>query len=139
MSRMTTQLQPISTDREKVLQAIRDSWCAETCGDPTAWSPQQPAWQQCDASAFVAWEHLGGELVLGTVFLDGEQTEHHYWNRIDGLDFDLTRAQFVRCEEIREVDVLTSSYLRTNMHAMKPEVLERIAIMRNRVAAALTA
>lgn len=134
---MTNEQQSMSPDRKKVLQAIRDSWCAETCGDPIAWSPQRPSWQQCDASAFVAWEHLGGELVLGKVFLDGVETEHHYWNRIDGRDIDLTRDQFVHGEEIREVDVLTSSYLRANMDAMKPEVRQRIAVMRTRVARAL--
>lgn len=121
------------SDREQVFQAIRDSWCAETCGESADWSPDNPSWQQCDASAFVAWEHLGGDLVLGKVFLNGHETEHHYWNRIDGHDVDLTRAQFVNGEEVREIEVVPSSFLRENLSSMKPEVLERIAIMRVKV------
>ena len=95
-------------DRERVFKAIRDSWSPETCGEPEKFSPDNPSWQQCDASAFVAWEHLGGDLVLGKVFLDGERTEHHYWNRIDGEDFDLTREQFQNGENIVEANVVPS-------------------------------
>lgn len=126
-------------DREQVFQAVRDSWCAETCGEPTAWSPSNPSWQQCDASAFVAWELLGGDLVLGKVLLDGEETEHHYWNRIDGHDFDLTREQFVRGEDIREAAVVSNSFLRENAETMKPEVRARVGIMRTNVSARLDA
>jgi len=126
-------------DTDQILQAIRDSWCAQTCGDPAGWSADNPSWQQCDVSAFVAWEHLGGDLVLGKVFLDGAETEHHYWNRVDGRDIDLTRAQFVDGQEVREVDVVTDASLREHADSIRPELLDRIAIMRDRVAARLGA
>lgn len=130
---MADQEQSKMSDSERVLQAIRESWCAETCGDPVNWSSDNPSWQQCDASAFIAWEHLGGDLVLGKVYLDDEETEHHYWNRIDRHDVDLTRGQFIDGQEVREIEVLPNSFLRENASLMKPEVLERIAIMRERV------
>ncbi len=135
---MTTQQPNSTSDIERVFQAIRDSWSAETCGTPAGWSRDNPAWQQCDASAFVAWEHLGGELVLGKVFRNGEQVEHHYWNRIDGTDVDLTRSQFTDGQEIIEHDVLTSSFLENNANSMKPDVLRRIAILRDEVNDRLT-
>ena len=120
-------------ESEDVFQAIRDSWSPEICGEPDNFSADNPSWQQCDASAFVAWEHLGGDLVLGKVFVNGEQTEHHYWNRIDGQDHDVTREQFSSGEDIVEAAVVPSAYLKENMDAMKPEVLHRIAVMRDKV------
>lgn len=126
-----------SANRELVFQIIRDSWSAETSGNSLEWSPDNPSWQQCDASAFVAWEHLGGELVLGKVFLNGQETEYHYWNRIDGVDFDLTRDQFIDGQDIEEVEVLSNSFLQQNASSMKPEVLQRITILRHKVNEAL--
>ena len=126
-------------ENEDVFQAIRDSWSPETCGEPDNFSAENPSWQQCDASAFVAWEHLGGDLVLGRVFVNGEQTEHPYWNRIDGQEYDVTREQFSNGEEIVEASVVPSDYLRKNMDSMKPEVLQRIAAMREKVKVRLAA
>ncbi|MEZ5282123.1 MAG: hypothetical protein R2770_16810 [Acidimicrobiales bacterium] len=126
-------------DRDLIFQAIRESWCPETCGEPARFTPENPSWQQCDASAFVAWEYLGGDLVLGKVFIDGEQTEHHYWNRIDGEDFDLTRDQFRDGQSIVEVNVIPDAFLKENMQTMKPEVLSRVEIMRTKVSAIVEA
>lgn len=120
-------------NRERVFEAIRDGWCPGTCGEPERFSHENPSWQQCDASAFVAWEYLGGDLVLGKVFVDGDQTEHHYWNRIDGEDIDLTRDQFRDGETIVEANVVPSDFLRQNMASMKPDVLSRVEIMRTKV------
>lgn len=122
-------------DREEIFEAIRSSWSIETCGEPEKWTPDNPAKGQCDASSFVAWEYLGGDLVLGKVLINGEQTEHHYWNRIDGEDFDLTRAQFVDGEDIVEVAVVENEFLKTNQGTMKAKVMARIGIMRDLVAA----
>lgn len=120
-------------DREEVFAAIRSSWSIETCGVPDQWTPKNPAKGQCDASSFVAWEYLGGDLVLGKVLVDGEQTEHHYWNRIDGVDFDLTREQFVNGEDVVEMAVVEDEFLSTKQETMKPEVMARIEVMRRLV------
>ena len=123
-------------EREDVIQAIRDGWSVETSAEDE-WSPENPAKGQCEVSSFVAWQYLGGDLVLAQVFLNGEQLEHHYWNRINGEDVDLTREQFRRQEEIVEVNVLQDAFLAENMNTMKPEVLGRINVLRERVAASL--
>lgn len=125
-------------DRELVFKAIRESWSRETCVEPDNYSPENPSRQQCDVSAFVAWEYLGGDLVLARVLLDGEQKEHHYWNRIDGEDFDLTREQFLDGEEIVEVDLLTNDFLVENHESMRPELVHRIGVLRERVHTRLT-
>lgn len=124
--------------REEVFDAIRSSWSVDTCGTPELWSPENPALGQCDVSSFAAWDYLGGDLVLAKVFIDGEHTEHHYWNRINGEDHDLTGEQYRGNEEIREFSVVTDEYLRSNQATMKPDVAARLGVMRAAVEARLT-
>ena len=91
-------------------------------------------------ASFVAWELLGGDLVLGEVHRgDGSFQEHHYWNRIDGDDLDLTRQQFRADEVITERQVLGGEFLRTNQDAMRPEIRVRIDRFREVVAGHLGA
>lgn len=124
-------------DISVVIDAIEASWCAETCPEPDKWSLGNPAYGQCEVSSFVAWEHLGGELVLGKVHLDGEFVEHHYWNRIDGTDIDLTRRQFKNGETITEEAVLAPDFITANRTSMRPEVSARIDRFGELVAAQL--
>lgn len=123
-------------DRHAVITAIRSSWAADTCAEGD-WLADSPAKGQCEPSSFVAWRYLGGDLVLSKVLVDGEQTEHHYWNRIDGEDLDLTREQFTKGEILEEVRVLPNDFLAENMQTMKPEMLSRIELLSGRVAAIL--
>lgn len=127
---------PKMTDRSAVFDAIRSSWAADTAAEDD-WPEDNPARGQCEPSSFVAWRYLGGDLVLAKVLVDGEQTEHHYWNRIDGEDFDLTRQQFTNGEVIEEIRVLPSDFLADNLRTMKPDMLRRIELMSNRVSAIL--
>jgi hypothetical protein len=120
-------------DRDDVVEAIRACWSEETSSSDGEWTIENPAKGQCDVSSFVAWDYLGGDLVLAKVFVDGEQVEHHYWNRIDGFDLDLTREQYSDDEEIVEHAVLQDEFLLTNQRSMKPDVMARIEIMRGAV------
>lgn len=113
--------------------ALRASWTAETSATPADWSVANPAKGQCDASSFIYWQHHGGDLVLGQVFVNGEQTEHHYWNRIGGVDVDLTSSQFTGNEEIREVAVLDEESIRERQPTMRQELADRIELLRNAV------
>lgn len=85
--------------------AIRAGWSAETC-EPAdisriAWTAENPAWGQCDITAVVVQDIVGGELVLGEVFLDGRQEGYHWWNLLPGgIRIDLTREQFRRGETV---------------------------------------
>ena len=125
--------------REQVFDAIRSSWSIDTCGTPELWTKQNPALGQCDVSSFVAWDYLGGDLVLAKVFIDGKHTEHHYWNRIDGVDHDLTGQQYRGNEEVQEFSVVSSEQLRDNQASMKPEVGARLELMRAAVKEQLAA
>lgn len=117
-------------DRKHVIHAIRQSWSKETSAVPDEWTPQNPARGQCDASSFVFWELCGGNLVLAEVFVNGEHTEHHYWNRIDGEDIDLSREQFINGEDIREKTVVPNEYMREKIPTMRPELRHRVDTLR---------
>lgn len=121
-------------DREAVVEAIRACWSKETSSTTEGWTVENPAQGQCDVSSFVAWDYLGGDLVLARVFVDDKQIEHHYWNRIADADLDLTREQYTGSERIIEHAVLKDEFLRTNQRSMKPEVMARLEVMRAAVA-----
>ena len=124
-------------DRDEVIAAIRESWSRATSGTPEEWCDRNPAKGHCDVSSFVAWEHLGGDLVLGQVHLRGEFQEFHYWNRVDGADLDLTRTQFTGREVITEDSVLESDFIAANQETMRPELIARIGAFRRAVNARL--
>lgn len=77
--------------------AIRAAWGADTC-EPQyrhRWHPGNPARGQGGITALLVQDLLGGELLLGEVFVDGIQTEYQWWNRFaPGTELDLTRHQF---------------------------------------------
>ncbi|GGQ27958.1 hypothetical protein GCM10010215_60230 [Streptomyces virginiae] len=85
--------------------AIRAGWSAETC-EPAdisrvPWTPENPAWGQCDITALVVQDLVGGDLVLGEVFHEGRQEGYHWWNLLPGgIRVDLTREQFRRGETV---------------------------------------
>jgi hypothetical protein len=75
--------------------AVRASWTAETSDRSESWTSENPAYQQCDVTARVVRDYLGGEIVVAGVVLDGQRVDRHAWNRLpSGLAVDLTREQF---------------------------------------------
>lgn len=89
--------------------AIRSSWSPETC-DPTdvaLWSPSNPARGQCAVTALVVHDLIGGQLLEAEVLHpDGAPQGFHYWNRLAGLDVDLTREQFTSEELVQEPRII---------------------------------
>jgi hypothetical protein len=76
---------------------LRAAWGPDTCDphDLQDWRPDNPARGQCGVTALVVQDLLGGDLVLGEVFVDQSKVGHHYWNRLpDGRDVDFTADQF---------------------------------------------
>lgn len=84
-------------------QAIRDAWSVDTAEEADGWTPENPSRGQCDITALVVHDLVGGEVLGADVYLDGTRIEGHMWNRLaSGLDVDLTRDQFKRGEIIGE-------------------------------------
>jgi hypothetical protein len=114
--------------------AIRASWSLETCDpiDVDNWSPARPSRGQCGATALVVRDLLGGLLLEAEVlFTNGEKQGFHYWNRLPGLDVDITADQFNPDEVVQTPHVVDGP----------PEypwvVAEQFIVLRDRVHAAL--
>jgi hypothetical protein len=89
-------------------QAIRESWSLDTSDDPHEWSPENPSRGQCDITALVVNDLVGGKLLGADVFFGDGRVEGHMWNRLpSGIDVDLTRDQFRAGERIGEPRVST--------------------------------
>ena len=87
-------------------QAVREAWSLDTAEEGDGWTPENPGRGQCDVTALVVHDLLGGEVLRADVYLDGERIEGHMWNRlVSGVDVDLTRDQFRRGEVIGEPTV----------------------------------
>ncbi|MET3988273.1 alpha/beta hydrolase [Streptomyces sp. PvR034] len=85
--------------------ALRAGWSADLAcpSDITRipWTADNPAWGHCDITALVVQDLVGGDLMVGEVFLDGRQEGYHCWNRLaGGIRVDLTREQFRRGETV---------------------------------------
>jgi hypothetical protein len=114
--------------------AIRASWTVETC-DPTdasQWSQANPSRGQCAVTALVLHDLFGGQLLEAEVhFRDGSRQGYHYWNRLAGVDVDLTREQFTRHEVLQEPHVID------RLPEFPWRAQEQYLIFRERVQAAL--
>lgn len=90
--------------------ALRESWGPDLCDDPAdvpRWSPANPSRGQCGPTALVVNDLLGGDLCVAEVLLeDGSRQGFHWWNRLAGVDVDLTREQFGPDERVQEPRVL---------------------------------
>jgi hypothetical protein len=57
--------------------------------------------------ALVVHDLFGGELLEAEVhFRDGSRQGFHYWNRLAGVDVDLTREQFASHEVVQDSHVI---------------------------------
>jgi hypothetical protein len=121
---------------ESLVDAIRRSWTRDTASQPDRWRPDVPETGHCDVTSLVVWEHVGGDLVLAQVFVDGAPSEHD-WNRVDGVDIDLTRDQFVGHEDGREVAITSGDEIRARKSSVRLELAARLHTFQARVAAEL--
>ncbi len=79
--------------------------CAED--DLPFWSAENPSRGHCAIAALTLNDLLGGDLLLSTVERDGVQVGVHYWNRLAGVDIDMTRAQFLPGEVVTSPELVT--------------------------------
>jgi hypothetical protein len=117
-------------------EALRASWAADTCSPDDVsrvpWHPGNPAWGHCDITALVVNDILGGDLMVGEVYLDDEQAGYHWWNRLaSGIEIDLTREQF------RLGQVVTAARLVERPPGPLPRRWAEYELLRDRVAARL--
>jgi hypothetical protein len=103
---------------------LADAWAARTSHDAAGWAPERPSYGQCAVSALVIQDIFGGELMRGE--FDGGS---HYWNRLcNGFEIDLTRSQFDRVPDFRDIAVQSRSYVLSY-----PATVVRYSLLRARV------
>ena len=71
---------------EDLPQRLRRAWSSETA---STWTAENPARGQCSVTAIAVQRLLGGE-ILKTETDEGA----HFYNRIGGIRYDFTAAQF---------------------------------------------
>jgi hypothetical protein len=64
-------------------------WCAGTSFWPQEWTPTRPSLGQCAVTALVVFDRFDGEICRTS-----NQGVLHYWNRLNGVEVDLSRDQF---------------------------------------------
>lgn len=113
--------------------AFRAAFAKETCSedDLPSWTPENPSRGHCAVAALTLNDLVGGDLLLATVERDGVQTGYHYWNRLAGIDVDLTRDQFLPGEVVGSPEVVTRPPGRPNHYG------EQYDAFRSRVAETL--
>jgi hypothetical protein len=91
----------------RIEEAIRASWSEDTVDPDDGWAPDNPSQGQCDVTALVVQDLLGGELMATDVYLGDERLMAHMWNRLpSGIEIDLTREQFRNGERLGEPRVV---------------------------------
>ena len=78
----------MSVPPKDLSQRLRRAWSLETA---TSWTAENPAKGQCSVTAIAVQRLLGGE-ILKTETSEGA----HFYNRIGGLRYDFTAAQFAK-------------------------------------------
>ena len=80
----------------EIESAIQSSWSIDTTYCVDDYMARHPAWGNCAVTALLLQELLGGELMRGLAIEPGQSGTAHYWNRVNGLDLDLTWRQFAQ-------------------------------------------
>ena len=68
--------------------------CSEETCHPLCkedWSPDNPLYGHCAVVTAIAYKKFGGVIMRGIIAKSGFS---HYWNRINGKDYDLTIEQY---------------------------------------------
>jgi hypothetical protein len=84
----------------KLETAIKQSWCSETSYEPESWTKENPAKGQCSVTSLVVQDYFGGEILCAKVTLVNGEEINHYYNSINGVEIDLTRAQFGKNDKV---------------------------------------
>lgn len=67
-------------------------WEESTCFSKKQWNPTNKACGQCNGTALLVQEYFGGDIIAYPN--PNNAKEMHFFNRIGGVDIDLTSDQF---------------------------------------------
>ena len=129
----TKAIKPINKDFAKILDQrhlydlLSDIWCKETCAPrmQNEWSKENKTLGQCSITAFLVQDIFGGD-VYGVPLEDGN---HHCFNKIKDVAFDLTSEQF---GDIR-LDYLNVKPQTRQDHFNKKEKYQRYLLLKEKL------
>lgn len=124
---------------EEIINALHDSWMAETSNDATKWSGDNPARGQCVVSSLVVQNYLGGDLRRYRVSGAGIN-ETHYCNVLeDGTVLDTTASQYTGPVTLRIDPVDFSGYASVREKRLaEDDTRKRYELLLSRVEAKLS-
>lgn len=105
--------------------ALNKSWRKESSSDPENWTPENPAWGQCAVTALIVNDYLGGDIVWTNASLPDGREISHYFNKIDGVEKDLTRVQFPEGTRIPEGIPKTKEYASTREYILSYPITQQ--------------
>lgn len=81
--------------------------CSEDTTHPSCkeeWSKANPMLGHCAVASAIFYNKFGGEIIRGII---AESGISHYWNRLDGVEYDLTKEQFTNHVTLVEAKVVS--------------------------------
>ena len=79
----------IANLKNRLKQVASEETCHPLCKED--WSPANPLYGHCAVVTAIAYKKFGGTIMRGII---AESGFSHYWNNIDGVDYDLTKEQY---------------------------------------------
>ena len=126
------------TDVWKLTRALQDSWSSETSNWGNELPADNPARGQCQVSALVIQDYLGGD--IARVAVDGEGIkEKHFFNKLEnGTTIDSTAMQYKDVEVSftnSEIDLAKGNYASVRERCLADEdTRRRYELLKKRVA-----
>lgn len=118
---------------DDVIQAMRQSWSADTSAD-SDWSSVNPALGQCSVSSCVVQDYCGGEILNRVVTFPSGATGSHYVNMIDGKIVDTTLDQFPPGTTMAEARPKPGKYATTREYCLSfSDTRRRYELLKQRV------
>lgn len=84
-----------AAEERELREKLRLAWSIETS---SKWRPDKPACGQCNVTALVLQDLLGGDILKTSV-----EGQWHFYNRIGGQRLDLTDTQFEQPIEYQDL------------------------------------
>ena len=102
---------------EKLTYTLKNSWSKDTCFETQSeeWGSDNPSLGQCYITALIVNDYFGGFIVKSKT----STGVNHYWNRLGGVDIDLTKEQFSRDVKFFDKEIVSRDNLSINSRYIK--------------------
>lgn len=108
-------------DIHKFKMILEKAWCQNTCYEKLRekWNKNNAAIGQCYVSSMLFHDIFGGEIFK----IKLNNGISHYFNRLNGIDYDFTKSQFIDEKFVGNVEHVDREFMELN---------DRYFLLRNR-------